>query len=476
VFSWDATAASDGVHTLHITALDSLGNHAALDVPVTVDNTPPSLVVSAPGAGAVLRASVAIAVAAGDASGMAAIQLFDGATLLATLTAAPYEYSWDTTSVSDGAHLLQVIAVDSAGNPAELQVPVTVDNAAPTVTVESPAAGALLRASMPITVTTSDVSGVASVQLFDGATLLATLSAAPYEFTWDTTATTEGAHDLRVAALDAAGNLASVQVPVTVDNILPEVALSSPVSGVFGAGALTLTAAASDASGVARVSFFDNGSLLSVSTTAPYSFVWTPTAGAHSLTATATDAAGNMRTSVSVAVTIVTSQTAVYSTTYKAPLCATRSTACSSGSLLTGRGTVGPESNRPNTIKSTCADGNSGTYHATGESNDAITVESVSGGLLFPGASVRVNTAIWAVNTSDWVDIWSAPVASSPVWTLRQTLKPTVFGAASVVSTTFTLPAGAIQVVRVSLRRAGSATPCPSGSYNDHDDLVFATN
>jgi hypothetical protein len=43
-----------------------------------------------------------------------------------------------------------------------------------------------------------------------------------------------------------------------------------------------------------------------------------------------------------------------------------------------------------------------------------------------------------------------------------------------VITTTFVLPAGGMQVLRARFRYQGSATPCGVGSYNDHDDLVFA--
>jgi hypothetical protein len=37
-----------------------------------------------------------------------------------------------------------------------------------------------------------------------------------------------------------------------------------------------------------------------------------------------------------------------------------------------------------------------------------------------------------------------------------------------------TLPAGTLQAVRASLRYGGAPSPCPSGGYNDRDDLFFA--
>jgi phosphatidylserine/phosphatidylglycerophosphate/cardiolipin synthase-like enzyme len=42
------------------------------------------------------------------------------------------------------------------------------------------------------------------------------------------------------------------------------------------------------------------------------------------------------------------------------------------------------------------------------------------------------------------------------------------------LSTSYTLPAGGLQAVRANFRSGGSAAVCTTGSYDDHDDLIFA--
>jgi leucyl aminopeptidase len=45
------------------------------------------------------------------------------------------------------------------------------------------------------------------------------------------------------------------------------------------------------------------------------------------------------------------------------------------------------------------------------------------------------------------------------------------------LSATYTLPAGGpLQAVRARYRYLGVASPCLTGGYDDHDDLVFAVN
>lgn len=169
-------------------------------------------------------------------------------------------------------------------------------------------------------------------------------------------------------------------------------------------------------------------------------------------------------------------QTAVFDATLQTPRCGTVGRSCDSGaSLLLGRGTMSPaEPNQPNTINDSCADGGSGTFHFD-ESNDRIKVSTTDGTNFAPGKTVRIDATVWAWTTpsSDHLDLYYAANASSPSWTFITTITPTVVGS-QVLSATYTLPTGAVQGVRARFRYLGSATPCGTGSFNDHDDLVFA--
>ena len=95
------------------------------------DATPPSAAITAPAAGAILSGTVPVAATATDNVGIAAVQFqLDGAPLGAELTSAPFTVDWDTTTASDGAHVLSAVARDWAGNPgAAAAVSVIVKNA-----------------------------------------------------------------------------------------------------------------------------------------------------------------------------------------------------------------------------------------------------------------------------------------------------------------------------------------------------------
>ena len=173
-------------------------------------------------------------------------------------------------------------------------------------------------------------------------------------------------------------------------------------------------------------------------------------------------------------------QTAVFDAARQAPACNTLGRSCDTGaSLVLGRDNMsgGAESNQPNTIADSCADGTSGTFHSD-ESNDRVKVSTLDGSDFAPGKTVRIDATGWVWTggpTSDHVDFFYAANAASPSWTLITTVNPTSGqGGARTFSATYTLPSGGLQAVRVQWRYNSSATACSSGGYNDRDDLVFA--
>jgi hypothetical protein len=177
----------------------------------------------------------------------------------------------------------------------------------------------------------------------------------------------------------------------------------------------------------------------------------------------------------SVTVTVQSGNMAAWDPTLQAPRCATAGAACDSGaSLLLGRAGLGPEPNQPNTINDSCADGTSGTFHSD-ESNDRIKIETVDGSTLAPGKTVRITATVWAWTTpsADRADFYYAANATSPSWTLIGSATPAAAGSQTLTAS-YTLPAGALQAVRVQFRYQSTNASCAAGAYNDRDDLVFA--
>ncbi|MBV9821834.1 MAG: fibronectin type III domain-containing protein, partial [Actinobacteria bacterium] len=183
----------------------------------------------------------------------------------------------------------------------------------PSTAISSPADGASVSTgSVPVTATASDNVGVTAVDLQVDGSVVATDAAAPYTFSWTATA---GPHTLRTVAHDAAGNTgtsADVHVTATApDTTAPTATVTSPAAGASVYGPTTVTATASDDTGVTAVDLLVDGSLLATDTSAPYSFSWNATSvGSHTLQAVAHDAAGNTGSSAVVTVQVPTDTTA----------------------------------------------------------------------------------------------------------------------------------------------------------------------
>ena len=317
--SWNTTTVANGVHVIAAVARDAAGNsQVAASVGVTVNNdtAAPTVALTSPAATTTVSGSVVLDAAASDNVGVIGVQFtLDGANIGAEDTAAPYALAWNTLAVANGAHVIEAIARDAAGNTqvaASVSVTVNNDTTAPAVSVTNPIGGATVAGSLALSATATDNVGVVGVQFtLDGANIGAEDTAAPYALTWNSGSVANGTHVIGAIARDAAGNTqtaASVTINVNNDTTAPIVAIMSPAEAAIVGGSVSVTASASDNVAVAGVQFkLDGVNLGAEITTGPYEHVWDSTTavnGAHVLTAVARDAAGNERTALTVAVVV----------------------------------------------------------------------------------------------------------------------------------------------------------------------------
>ncbi|HEV2842093.1 MAG TPA: Ig-like domain-containing protein, partial [Chthoniobacterales bacterium] len=189
---------------------------------------------------------------------------------------------------------------------------IDLDRVPPTATITFPANGAHVRGTVTVLGTALDNHRVADAQFkLDGANLGGGIQAPPSNVSvnWNTTSATNASHVLTLLVHDSYGTpTTSASVTVIVDNSAPTVAITEPEDGKKVAGTVTVSADASDNTGVAGVQFMIDGNELDVEDiSAPFSIEWDTTSldnGEHRLRATARDAAGNTRTSDGVTVNV----------------------------------------------------------------------------------------------------------------------------------------------------------------------------
>ena len=176
------------------------------------------------------------------------------------------------------------------------------DTTPPSVSITSPAAGQQVARNVTISASASDAVGVTSVTFKVDGAIIGTDSKPPYSVRWNTRDAADGSHTLRAEARDAAGNVGtSAPVAVTdrvpTDTTAPTVSITSPAAGATVTGTVAVAATASDAVGVASVTFLVDAAVIATDTSSPYSVNWDTSAvaaGSHTLRAEARDAAGNV--------------------------------------------------------------------------------------------------------------------------------------------------------------------------------------
>src|SRR3989344_5517347 len=102
------------------------------------DTVAPKPSIVAPKINAVIAGTTTIDARATDNVGVARIEIKDGNSLLAFSLTSPFSYLWDTKTVANGAHTINVVASDAAGNRATSSRTVRVQNTTvskPTVTI-----------------------------------------------------------------------------------------------------------------------------------------------------------------------------------------------------------------------------------------------------------------------------------------------------------------------------------------------------
>jgi subtilisin family serine protease len=202
------------------------GVRAALSYTPPVDSVAPTAAITAPLGSSSVSGLVAVDVSAKDDVGVVRAELQVNGSTVASETAAPFGFSWDSAGVPNGMANLVVVAFDAAGNRgqsapvavnvANTQAPIGVDTQAPSVAINNPVAGAVT-GNVAVSVSASDNSGAAGISqqlLIDGVQVARSTGAA-LSYNWNTRKAKAGTHTVQAIARDAAGNSSSTSVSVT---------------------------------------------------------------------------------------------------------------------------------------------------------------------------------------------------------------------------------------------------------------------
>lgn len=222
-------------HTLNL-SVNTLGRQAQATTMIAAPRSEVQILLSEPTDGADVGGIVALAPNFVGPEDIAQMKVLLNGNLLETLNHPPFEYRWDTTSLPSGSYTLSLIAEDKSGATARKDVTVNVRPAV-LVTISSPTMGATLNAPTQLSAQIDSLASTAKVEfILDGKTTLKTLTAEPYEFSWDPRNASDGPHEIIVRAWDVNGMSGEASLKFLVGT-------SSNGSGIGGAALAVATAA-----------------------------------------------------------------------------------------------------------------------------------------------------------------------------------------------------------------------------------------
>ena len=177
-----------------------------------VDTQPPALTLSNPANGSLVSQPITVTATASDGSGIAKVQLYVDNQLVATKIAAPYTYGWNTNASTDGPHAIKAVATDGAGRTNEQTANITLARILPAADTSGPALasansflgllsnGLVFTRSGNVSVTASDPSGIARVDLLlDGSAVATATGSGTYTAQLNIDNVANGPHTLALA-------------------------------------------------------------------------------------------------------------------------------------------------------------------------------------------------------------------------------------------------------------------------------------
>jgi chitodextrinase len=181
-----------------------------------VDTTPPTTDLSAPSDGDTVSGNVSLAADASDDTAVAQVAFLVDGSVVGTATAAPYTFSWNSTTVPDGPHTLKSRAYDTAGNTTDSE-PISITTLNADTTPPSPPTDLIATATSATSVgltwsAATDDNGVTTYLVYRDGTQVGTSTSTTYS---DTNLTQLTAYTYTVYATDGAGNVGVASDPAT---------------------------------------------------------------------------------------------------------------------------------------------------------------------------------------------------------------------------------------------------------------------
>lgn len=272
----------EGANAVQVHATDAAGNQSDLTLHVNRDSVAPTILISSPASGLTTNAAqITVVGTFADASPVSVT--VNGAA--ATIDENQF---MSTVVIAGGTNSIQIVATDAATNQSTQSVTVTGDSTSPVITLTAPAEGSVAKSVV--------VAGHVTDDSFPS--LLIDNTPVPIDANGDFRTEfrpEDGPIEVRLVAVDRAGNSIELIRNLTVDNTPPVIDSFTPAAGAVVDSPLTLGGHAED---ITAVVVQVNGVNAVVRESGDFSAsnIMVPE-GEISVSVVATDAAGNAATS-----------------------------------------------------------------------------------------------------------------------------------------------------------------------------------
>ena len=297
-YNWNTELEPDDlVYSIYAVIVDVDNNRTTIPpISVTVNNqlpidvTPPTGALTSPPAGSTVYGNASIQVTAADDQLVDYIEFYIDGNLDGTYDCSgpscSASYDWNTTTESEGEHVVQVILVDGWNNSTVLTpISVIVDNIDqddihPTAVITEPASGQTVSGNVLVETLVIDNLEIDKVEFYINSQIVYTDSIAPdYNYLWNTDSLPDDEnYVISIIAYDEVGN-EGPSTAITVhldnyDNINPSGLIMYPYAGQIISGQQTISVLAEDNFGIDSVDFFINSVLVYSDNEEPYEYDW----------------------------------------------------------------------------------------------------------------------------------------------------------------------------------------------------------
>ena len=222
-FEINTTAWGDGNHTVTVNANDKVGNANTTWFNVTVDSTPPDLVINSPQNNTIAKPGILINMTIGDPH-LEKVYYTVNNGKKETLTDP---YLINTSDWIDRNYIILVTAIDEVNNINSIMLNLTLDSKSPKILLSSPVNNSFITENMMINFMISDENLKEVTYWVNGDSSM--LLTPPYSI--DTGPWSDGEYIVNIRGEDEAGNLNEQWFCFTKDTTTPQIILESPDNG-----------------------------------------------------------------------------------------------------------------------------------------------------------------------------------------------------------------------------------------------------